>query len=447
MKTKNLIVSIIALLCANIVYFLWMPYPKSFLKTVGNSTFIFDLITNLIFFTIFTVILLVSVNSVAKAEGKLTMKSVSSAIVLSIAVQLVCDVLRIFAEQLLRLWAPLSNDFITVLALFILTLVILNLLKIKDINRKKFYAVFLPVAVIVLAILFVFDIQDILNVKHATEKYVFNIFDTELKHEANAIVANTEFVYEIRNAILDFLTCAAIMIALYFSAESSNIEDEEKYYTKKARFAARIASVIVLSLFVCGIKMIALPHNSMKETHMPQTHSETTLPVFGYNRTQIIHSRTIGYDGTLKPVYNATHSYILYGNEIILEFDMNRECDSFALEKIDVNGTECYIACYDKAAAYLKSGVPYALEIEDIADEEYDEILLGICEKLLEEKSLSCFDCIGEYILKYDSDFIMPYLQRYIASDFTAEELSQNGEISMDYITKTAQRFYNSLSA
>lgn len=49
--------------------------------------------------------------------------------------------------------------------------------------------------------------------------------------------------------------------------------------------------------------------------------------------------------------------------------------------------------------------------------------------------------------MRYDSDFIQPYLRRYIVSDFTSEELSQVGEISIDYITKTAQRFYNGLSA
>ena len=49
--------------------------------------------------------------------------------------------------------------------------------------------------------------------------------------------------------------------------------------------------------------------------------------------------------------------------------------------------------------------------------------------------------------MRYDSDFIQPYLRRYIVSDFTSEELSQAGEISIDYITKTAQRFYNSVSA
>ena len=41
MKTRlhNLIVGIFAMLIANLVYFFWMPYPKSFLKTLGSATF------------------------------------------------------------------------------------------------------------------------------------------------------------------------------------------------------------------------------------------------------------------------------------------------------------------------------------------------------------------------------------------------------------------------
>lgn len=443
MRKKNLILSILTVLFANIVYFIWMPYPKSFLKTAGSSTFLFDLLTNLIFFAAFAMILLVSVNAVTRPGTILTKSKIPAAIATCIAMQLGFDFLKFAAERLLRWWAPLSNDFLTVLGLLVLALIVIKLLKVSSVNWKRFYAVFLPTAVIMLAVFFVLDVQDILHVQHASEKYVFDLFDTELTHEANAIAANTQFLYEIRNAILDFLTCAAIMIALYFSAVSRNIEDNEEYHTKEAHFVTRIAVVILLSFVVCGIKMVSIPHNSIKNTRALQSHSESTLPVFDYNRTQVTHSRATGYGGVSKLVYNATHSYILYSNEIILEFDMDRECESLVLEKIDTNGTECYVACYDKAIAYLKDGTPYAVEIKDVVNKEYDALLLRICEKLLEEKRLSCFDYIGEYILKYDPEFIEPYLEHYSLGEFTQEELQKNPEIQTDYITKCAKQIAN----
>lgn len=456
------------MLIANIIYFIWMPYPKSFLKATGSSMFVFNLITNLIFFSLFAVILLVSVKSVARPGQWLERKKIPASIALCIAIQLGFDFVKLISELLLHWYEPLSNDFFTVLELLVLALVTIKLLKVNNVNWKRFYTIFLPFAVIALIVFFAMDIQSINNVRHAADKYVFSLFDTDLTHEANAIITNTEFIYEIRNAVLDFLTCAAIMIALYFSAVSKNIEDDEKYHTKKAHFVTRVAAVIMLSLFICGLKMIAIPHNSMKETHMPQTHSVTTLPAFDYNRTQVIHSRATGYDGTLKPVYNATHSYILYNNEIILEFDtagkyifdiensfgneyssdIYQNADNVyflysGFETIDVDNSEVKICLGDKAIAYLKDSKPYAIKVCDVSDEEFDSVLLAACEKLIEESRMSSFEYIAEYILKYDPDFIMPYIERYSAGEFTAEELEKNPEIQTEYITKCAKQLNN----
>ena len=87
------------------------------------------------------------------------------------------------------------------------------------------------------------------------------------------------------------------------------------------------------------------------------------------------------------------------------------------------------------------------VSFQDINWQSNDIILLEVCKELLSEGRLDCFEYICSYIMRYDSDFVQPYLRRYIVSDFTSEELSQAGEISIDYITKTAQRFYNSVSS
>ena len=73
-------------------------------------------------------------------------------------------------------------------------------------------------------------------------------------------------------------------------------------------------------------------------------------------------------------------------------------------------------------------------------DEDYDEILLGTCEKLLEEGRLECFEYISKYIMKYDPEFAKPYIERYCAGEFTNSELQQIGSIRPEYITKCAQQ-------
>lgn len=79
------------------------------------------------------------------------------------------------------------------------------------------------------------------------------------------------------------------------------------------------------------------------------------------------------------------------------------------------------------------------VSFQDINKQTNDVILLEVCKELLSEGRLDCFEYICSYVMQYDTDFIQPYLQRYSASDFTCEELSQVGDISTDYITKKAQ--------
>ena len=47
MKSRryNLIIGVFVMFISNIIYFFWMPYPKGFLKTVGSTTFVFDVLT------------------------------------------------------------------------------------------------------------------------------------------------------------------------------------------------------------------------------------------------------------------------------------------------------------------------------------------------------------------------------------------------------------------
>lgn len=453
MRKKNLILSILTLLLTNIVYFIWMPYPKSFLKTAGSSAFLFDIITNIIFFAMFVVILLVSVSAVTSPGSILTKSRIPAEIAICIAVQLGFDFLKFAAERLLRWWAPLSNDFLTVLGLLVLALIVIKLLKVSSVNWKRFYAVFLPTAVIMLAVFFVLDVQDILHVQHASEKYVFDLFDTELTHEANAIAANTQFLYEIRNAILDFLTCAAIMIALYFSAVSRNIEDNEEYHTKEAHFVTRIAAILLLSFAVCGAKVLILPYNAMNRMQFPSLSARGE----GFNITQkeTIVWRTNNNFNSKKKICHIMYCKLKYQDDYLFSFCIDGEYSPRKThiegnqvildedrERTQVNGIEVII-CYDKAFAYLKDSKPYVVTTEGISEKEYDEVLLGVCERMLSEGRFEFFEYICEYILKYDSKFIEPYLERYCVGDFSSFELQKMEDIAPDYITKCARQIAN----
>lgn len=73
MKSRryNLIIGVFVMFISNIIYFFWMPYPKGFLKTVGSTTFVFDVLTNLLFFSLYSVMLIVAINAITNTGCKL----------------------------------------------------------------------------------------------------------------------------------------------------------------------------------------------------------------------------------------------------------------------------------------------------------------------------------------------------------------------------------------
>lgn len=444
-RLSNLIIGMFAMAIANIVYFFWMPYPKSFLKTVGNTTFVFDLLTNLLYFTIYSVMFIVAINAITNTGCRLRSKKVFVAIGFCIVVQLGCDIARYVTGYLMRQFSLISDDFFTVVSILLLFFVVAKLLGVQTIHYKKLFAIFIPIVITTLIMCGAFNICYIHSVSEATEKYfstptsilsALSLLDSS--SVALTISKNMQYMYEIRNALLDFVAEVAILLAVYFSTPSNKAANCEAYHTNKAHLVSRIATMLLLSSLICGLKFFMLPQNFLTTIHMQNSASHSTEPSFDYNRTFTTISRATGYHKK-KEIYRKTHGTLYYGDKKMLDIFMDYEFKGNPIEVITVDRQKIRIICKNQAIAYFRDEKPYAVLFQDICKQGDDVILLDTCKELLSAGRLDCFEYICAYIMQYDPSFIQPYLQRYIASDFTTEELSQVGDISTDYITKTAQ--------
>ena len=449
-RKKNLILSILTVFFADVIYFIWMPYPKSFLKTAGASTFIYDLLTNCIYFIAFAIILLISVKSIAKPDYKVSKKKILIFMAICVGVQLGFDLLKYIMAYFLKWYAPLSNDLFTMLGILALVLVTLQFTSTKTVDYKRFLLITVPFLLAGLVIAFVVDVRDIQMLADASEKYVYDIFDVDLTHRLNAIVANAEFLYEIRNAVLDFLFTVIVLFALYFSTTMVKVEDKEEFHTKEAHFVTRIAAILLLSFVICGAKVLILPQNALNQTNMPGTYESGEG--FNSDKYEMIVWRTKENLTKKKKVYHMMHYKLKYEDKQLLRFNLDGEhtLQKYHMEgnqvildedkgRMVIDGTEIII-CYDQAFAYLREGEPYVLTFEDIVQEENDHILLELCKRLLEEGRFDCFEYTGYYAMKYDPVYTEPFVQRYINKDFTTEEIEAMEDISPEYIAKIAQK-------
>ena len=172
MKSRryNLIIGVFVMFISNIIYFFWMPYPKGFLKTVGSTTFVFDVLTNLLFFSLYSVMLIVAINAITNTGCKLRTKKVAAILGICIAVQLGCDITKYITGYLMRQFALISDDFFTVVSVLVLSLVVMKLLGAK-VSYKKLYAIFAPIMILILIVYTVLDVRYIHSMSNVAEKY------------------------------------------------------------------------------------------------------------------------------------------------------------------------------------------------------------------------------------------------------------------------------------
>lgn len=110
---------------------------------------------------------------------------------------------------------------------------------------------------------------------------------------------------------------------------------------------------------------------------------------------------------------------------------------------IEVEGIEAE-RFLNHAVMYKSEGAVVAVLTEDIPKLEKDKNMITILKKLILDGYFDYFEYGCEYLLRYDPEFIKPYIARYAKGDFTENELAVNEDIKTDYMINVAKEYvYN----
>ena len=452
MRKNNLILSIITLIFAHILYFIWLPYPKGFLKGIENKNFVFDLITNLIFFSAFTVILLVSISSITKPGNKLSKKRVAMAIFAILCVQLGVDSIGLVVECALPRWVWLSDEFFTLLKTFAFVYVICKVLSVKQVKWKRFFVIIIPFSIAALSVFLLLDIHDINAMAFASDKYL--LYPSEPmpiqnypnpSSYLNDIASNLQFLHEIRNGVFDALTVILMTVALYYSVVPKYFVKDENSFSRKSHLFSRTAAVLLLAFVFCMLKVLILPYDALGKVNRGIIDHDNSG--FSLSSNTVTVNRMLDRKN-LSKVYCRTYFSLRYDNKIISKFYIDGEQEAVTHELqgnvisvnenydcFNINGTDV-IVCYDKVIAYLKDGIPYVIPFEDIKSSDYDQVLSELCKQFTELGEMKRFEYVCEYLNKYEPEFIKPYLERYCTGEFTEKEMNQIGDMNPEYLVK-----------
>ena len=190
------------------------------------------------------------------------------------------------------------------------------------------------------------------------------------------------------------------------------------------------------------IKYFVFPYNSISNTTVDKSdhinHVEKEIEIA---TKEITWYRFDGFSDK-KEAYYSEADTVRYSSDVLLKTErLARPVGKRSRTVYEVDGIEVYAVLDNNVFAYAKDGKAYSYRAKDLPTAEPDNVLIFALEKMiLEEPYWEEFENISRYLLKYDSDFITPVLERYAAGQFYDSETYANPSIMPEYIQNISER-------
>lgn len=113
---------------------------------------------------------------------------------------------------------------------------------------------------------------------------------------------------------------------------------------------------------------------------------------------------------------------------------------------IDVENIKAKRFCTHAIMYENKNKKPIAVLTENIPSIEKDDTVTIILKKLISEGYWDYFEYGCDYLLKYDPEFIKPYIERYAKGEFTETELEISNNIKTEYMISFAQKYTSTVN-
>lgn len=452
MKKSTFSLCSFTLLLLYLLYFLWQPYPRSLFKSLGNFWVYQDIITNLIFFFIFFLFLAYAARVLGKPAVYAQFFSRESAKLFFclLGIHLSLDL----AAQILASYAPNYARFIwdcfppACWALSVLALK--KILGLKCQVSFKGRCLLLGLPLLVLFGCLAFDTVDFFRRQELIEKYVSGSYPLD------SALLNMDYRWEVRNMLLDF-SCG-IFSFLYFmlSGQKAGSKPEEKY-GEGTRTVLRMLLMSGAFFLVFLVKAIILPNNAILPTYMGHygTVLEYKLPeeVYDISYSDVFTiSRADAYGGEV-PVYCTSKITVWYNGEDFFSFKtdgyytggggpVTDEILSNCWQEVQLGSVKAAIFA-GREIAWVSGSEKVHIQIDKIPDADENAVLTALCLDRVSNGDWRFFEHGLEYLLKYEPDFIMPYIQRYADGKFTDRELKYSRNYNPNYIQELAMAALN----
>lgn len=262
------------------------------------------------------------------------------------------------------------------------------------------------------------------------------------------IIYNYDFYLQL--TALAFSIILWVTLFAYFGFFGSYVKRNAENY-KLTTFFARILSIGILLPTAYAIKATVLPQNTLvyfsnqssptvmldgmvdSDSAIPHANDSTGFDA-AYNISAVYRGAPFGSDKSTNGYVSAT-VYYQYQKRTILKFNRPYSTEHGYIYEINANGVDVARRFEFDAVAYQSGNDIFAIKMSDINGyDKEDKPLINVMESLVSDGYFEAFEYSYKYLLKYDKDFILPYIDEYSADVLSYELAEKNDYITPDYI-------------
>ena len=457
MSNKHRIaLNIVTVVIFNVAFWLCNYYPRHIIEIDASFSVVAN-VFNLLYFALYFFVLniifgrsksLFSENIFNKFEPAIKRFGVGKIAIL-LVLQGAFDASVMLLNNTLGQWSIVATEIFTLVNWTIVYAVLANK-KAEILKNKKLLIVMAAVLGAVLGVSIMLDISTVFDCRYLMLKY-----EPTSEYLLQSTM-NIEFLQGVRALFFDCVIGAVFVIFHTLSNRTERTEKDESYFISLKSifsFVIRVGALLIAMYIVLFVKMWIYPVSCVKVISSPSSQS------FHYADDKTFHTSSFGsslsrigiVDGKLEEVVCCERETeeIYNDNKKITTFELNTTAPVYVFNDKDdtpkgAYGMVSYVVEGNKVQLYRDLAIciidnekPRVVRFEGLDRYKKNELVIESCKHLLSKGNIFVFEYCADYLLKYDSEFIKPYIDRYANGDFNAREkklIKKNGYRSSFFV-------------
>ena len=454
MKISKLIENTVLMVAAHLAWFFTTYYQHRMDGSYSVADIVFDLLFTIMITWLFVVIF--AKNKTIFSEGTFRLQENKRSILfkwfLLIILKCAFDIAVYSFGIIFVEWKYLGIGLLSG-AFWLIGYVLLVQKNVAIWKNKRKLLILSSFVFVVLTIGVCYDVHLISQTHLLTEKY------SEDSPYLIRTCKNMDFFSSVKTFIIDMVILFALVIFHMTHAPLTKKEQEKK--SNIVQLFVRCDIILALFLILCVIKTAIDPQGILliktSEPYSRKNHEkegpfdltiENEMALYGFDiEPSSDHSYYYVEKVSLQKGDHEFEQFVKNGEDPICVFtDKGKRGVEYV--EFSIEGRKVYLYGH-YAICYYENGVtPRIIRMDSLNQCENNAIVTELCKHLLEEGNLFVFEHATEYLVKYDPEFIQPYIERYSQGMFNASETRwmENTYYRSEYIVNLAKQLGGNLS-